>query len=183
MLTTPTLSGLSRRTNGKTNAVVALAAALIAGSASAQQAPAAPAKEEKPAPRPPHRRGCPTTSGSSSPSPIRRGQAPAEKRTVSMMVADRKVGSIRSQGAGHERGANPRRHVECRRDTNDREGWPDAARSRVRVQSPKPGSENATSGEGRGSLNQRCRSWSSQDGPWSSRRHRTRRRIGKFRWN
>ena len=42
---------------------IALAAALMAGTAYAQQAPAAPAKQEKPAPRPPPRKDCPSTSG------------------------------------------------------------------------------------------------------------------------
>ena len=78
---------------------IALAAALMAGTAYAQQAPAAPAKQEKPAPKTAGAGGAArTTSSIELTITDQAGPGAAEKRTVSMIVADRKNGSIRSSG-------------------------------------------------------------------------------------
>lgn len=132
----------------------ALTTALMASAASAQQAPAAPVKEEKPAPRPPAPEGLPNNIRIELTITDQAGSVPAEKRTVTMMVADRKVGSIRSQGRVVAAGqATP---VTLNVDATpailkDGQMRLDLGLEYV----PKPGSENATSGEGRGSLNQR----------------------------
>jgi len=133
---------------------IALAAALMATSASAQQAPAAPAKEEKPAPRPPAPEGLPNNIRIELTITDQAGPGAAEKRTVSMMVADRKVGSIRSQGRVTTAGQSTA--VTLNVDATpvilkDGQMRLDLGLEYV----PKPGSDNAASGEGRGSLNQR----------------------------
>jgi hypothetical protein len=133
---------------------IALAAALIASSAAAQQAPAAPAKEDKPAPRPPAPEGLPNNIRIELTITDQAGPGAAEKRTVSMMVADRKAGSIRSQGRVTTAGQSAA--VTLNVDASpvivkDGQMRLDLGLEYV----PKPGSENATSGEGRGSLNQR----------------------------
>ena len=132
-----------------------LAAALMTGTAYAQQPPAAPAKQEKPALKPPVPEGLPTN--------IRieltiTDQAvhgePAAKRTVSMIVADRKLGSVRSQGpvltAG--RSAIATLNIDATPTiVKDGQLRLDIGLEYV----PKPVTENAASGEGRGSLNER----------------------------
>lgn len=132
----------------------ALTTALMASAASAQQAPAAPVKEEKPAPRPPAPEGLPNNIRIELTITDQAGPGPAEKRTVSMMVADRKVGSIRSQGRVVAAG-------QATAVTLNVDATPAILKDgQMRLDLgleyvPKPGSENATSGEGRGSLNQR----------------------------
>ena len=133
---------------------IALAAALMASSASAQQAPATPAKEEKPAPRPPAPEGLPNNIRIDLTITDQAGPGTAEKRTVSMLVADKKVGSIRSQGRVVTAG-------QATAVTLNIDATPAILKDgQMRLDLgleyvPRPGSDNATSGEGRGSLNQR----------------------------
>ena len=115
----------------------ALAAALMVGTGYAQQPPpAAAAKQEKPAPKPPAPEGLPQNIKLELTITDQAGPCEATKRTVSMIVADRKNGSIRSSGQVIIKDGLMRLDVTLE-------------------YVPKPGSENASSGEGRGSLNER----------------------------
>jgi hypothetical protein len=78
-----------------------LAAALMIGTGYAQQAPATPAKQEKPAPsapKPPVPEGLASNIRIEITITDQAGPGEEAKRTVSMIVADRKNGSIRSAG-------------------------------------------------------------------------------------
>ena len=79
---------------------IALAAALMAGTAlrAAGSAPRRGEAEESRRRRPPAPEGLPNNIRIELTITDQAGPGAAEKRTVSMMVADRKVGSIRSQG-------------------------------------------------------------------------------------
>src|SRR5512134_1628407 len=80
-------------------ATLALATALMAGTSYAQQAPpAAAAKQVKPAPTPPAPEGLPHNIKVELTITDQAGPGEATKRTVSMIVADRKSGSVRSSG-------------------------------------------------------------------------------------
>lgn len=132
----------------------ALAAALVVGTGYAQQAPAAPAKQEKPAPRPPAPEGLPTNIRIELTITDQAVPGESAKRTVSMIVADRKSGSIRSQGQVQT--PTGRYVVTLNVDATpvivkDGQMRLDIGMEYV----PKPGSDNAASGEGRGSLNER----------------------------
>jgi hypothetical protein len=76
----------------------ALASALMIGTAYAQQAPTTPAKQEKPPAKSPAPEGLPTNIKIELTITDQAGPGEAAKRTVSMIVADRKNGSIRSSG-------------------------------------------------------------------------------------
>jgi hypothetical protein len=81
--------------------VVAIVAAL-AGNAHAQQASStqpAPAAQEKPAPRPAPPEGQPNNIKVELSITDQAGNGAPSKRTVSMIIADRSSGSVRSQGA------------------------------------------------------------------------------------
>ena len=132
---------------------IALAAALMASSASAQQAPATPAKEEKPAPRPPAPEGLPNNIRIDLTISDQAGPGAAEKRTVSMMVADRKVGSIRSQGRVMSAGQNT--PVMLNVDATPVIVKDGQMRIDLGLEYVPKGPDNSASGEGRGSLNQR----------------------------
>jgi hypothetical protein len=140
----------------------ALAAALMsgmsgmAGTAYARQAPAAaaPAKQEKPAPKPPAPEGLPRNIRLELTITDQAGPGEAAKRTVSMIVGDRKNGSIRSQGQVQT--STGRYPVALNVDATPVIIKDSLMRLDVSLEYvPKPGSENASSGEGRGSLNQR----------------------------
>jgi hypothetical protein len=134
----------------------ALAAALMIGTGYAQQAPAAPAKQEKPAPKPPAREGLPTNIKVELTITDQAGAGEAAKRTVSMIVADGKNGSVRSSGQVITPGGGGRFNVSLNVDAMPvivKDGLMRLDLSLEYV--PKPGSDNASSGEGRGSLNER----------------------------
>lgn len=132
----------------------ALAAALMIGTGYAQQPPAAPAKQEKPALKPAAPEGLPSNIRIELTITDQAGPGDAAKRTVSMIVEDRKNGSIRSQG-------QIQTHTGRYPVTLNVDATPAILKDgQMRLDLgleyvPKPGSENATSGEGRGSLNQR----------------------------
>jgi hypothetical protein len=130
---------------------LALAAALMAGTAYAQQKPDGTVA---PTPKPIEPVGLPHNIRIELTITDQAGPGAAEKRTVSMMVADRKAGSIRSQGRVVTAGQSTA--VTLNVDATpvilkDGQMRLDLGLEYV----PKPGSENAASGEGRGSLNQR----------------------------
>ena len=86
-----------------------------------------------------------------------------------MMVADRKIGSIRSQGRVTAGGRSTA--VTFNVDATPTILQDGQMRLDLGLEySPKPGSENATSGEGRGSLNQRLSLLVESGRPLSSRR-------------
>jgi hypothetical protein len=133
----------------------ALAAALMVGTGHAQQAPpAAAAKQEKPAPKPPAPEGLPSNIRVELTITDEAGAGEAAKRTVSMIVADRKNGSVRSSGVVLTPGG--RFAVSLNVDAMPVIIKDGLMRLDVSLEYvPKPGSDNATSGEGRGSLNER----------------------------
>ena len=135
----------------------ALAAALMAGTGYAQQAPpAAAAKQEKPAPKPPVPEGLPNNIKLELTITDQTGAGEATKRTVSMIVADRKNGSIRSSGQVITPGGGGRFAVSLNVDAMPVIIKDGLMRLDVSLEYvPKPGSDNASSGEGRGSLNER----------------------------
>ena len=133
---------------------IALAAAVMVGTGYAQQAPAAPAKQEKPAPKPPAPEGLPSNIRIELTITDQAGPGEAAKRTVSMIVADRKNGSVRSQGVVTAAGRpSPVTLNVDATPTIIKDGQMrlDLALEYI----PKPVTENAASGEGRGSLNER----------------------------
>jgi hypothetical protein len=133
----------------------ALAAALMVGPGYAQQAPpAAATKQEKPAPKPPAPEGLPHNIRVELTITDQAGPGEAAKRTVSMIVADRKNGSVRSSGVVLTSGG--RFNVSLNVDAMPVIIKDGLMRLDVSLEYvPKPGSENASSGEGRGSLNER----------------------------
>jgi len=80
---------------------IALTAALAAGSAQAQQntAPTPQTSQDKPAPKPAPPEGQPNNIRVELSIADQAGPGAPSKRTVSMIVADRNAGSVRSQGA------------------------------------------------------------------------------------
>jgi hypothetical protein len=137
---------------------IALAAALMinaAGTAYAQ-APAATTKPAKPAAKPVVPEGLPHNIRIELTITDQAGPGEAAKRTVSMIVADRKNGSVRSSGQVMTPGGGGRFAVSLNVDAMPvilKEGL---MRLDVTLEYvPKPGSDNASSGEGRGSLNER----------------------------
>jgi hypothetical protein len=132
---------------------------LLSGSAYAQaqpQKPAPPKPEAKAAeskPTPPQPEGQPVNIKIELTITDQGGPGEAAKRTVTMIVADRKVGSIRSQGQVL---VNNRFVVTLNVDATPvilKEG---AIRLDLGIEyAPKPSSENAASGEGRAQLNER----------------------------
>ena len=141
-----------RRTSALT-----LAAALMAGTGYAQQAPPpAAAKQTRPAPTPPAPEGLPHNIKVELTITDQAGPGDATKRTVSMIVADRKSGSIRSSGQIMTPGGGGRFAVSLNVDAMPVIVKDALMRLDVSLEYvPKPGSENASSGEGRGSLNER----------------------------
>jgi hypothetical protein len=135
----------------------ALAAVLMVGTGYAQQAPpAAAAKQEKPAPKPPAPEGLPQNIKVELTITDQAGPGEATKRTVSMIVADRKNGSIRSSGQVMTPNGGGRFSVSLNVDAMPVIIKDSLMRLDVSLEYvPKPGSENASSGEGRGSLNER----------------------------
>jgi hypothetical protein len=133
----------------------ALAAALIVGTGYAQQAPPATAgKQDKPAPKPPAPEGLPNNIKLELTITDQAGPGEAAKRTVSMIIADRKNGSVRSSGQVLTPGG--RFNVMLNVDAMPVIIKDGLMRLDVSLEYvPKPGSENASSGEGRGSLNER----------------------------
>jgi len=132
----------------------ALAVILLVGTGYAQQAPAAPAKQEKPAPKPPAPEGLPNNIRLELTITDQAGPGEAAKRTVSMIVADRKVGSIRSSGQVQTSGG--RFNVTLNVDATPIILKDSLMRLDIGLEYvPKPGSENASSGEGRAQLNER----------------------------
>ena len=136
---------------------IALGAALMAGTGYAQQAPAAAAaKQEKPAPKPPAPEGLPHNIKVELTITDQAGPGDATKRTVSMIVADRKSGSVRSSGQVMTPGGGGRFAVSLNVDAMPVIVKDSLMRLDMSLEYvPKPGSENASSGEGRGSLNER----------------------------
>lgn len=132
----------------------ALAAALMVGTGYAQQAPpAAAAKQEKPAPKPPAPEGLPNNIKIELTITDQAGPGDADKRTVSMIVADRKVGSVRSSGTVLTSGG--RFPVTLNVDASPVIVKDGLVRLDIGLEYiPKPSSENA-SGEGRAQLNER----------------------------
>ena len=78
--------------------VTALAAVLTVGTGYAQQAPAASRQQEKPAPKPPAPEGLRTNINIDLTISDQTGPGEPAKRSVSMLVADRRSGSVRSSG-------------------------------------------------------------------------------------
>ena len=133
---------------------IAVTAAAMNATGYAQQAPAAPAKQEKPAPRPPAPEGLPSNIRIELTITDQAGPAEAGKRTVSMIVADRKAGSIRS--SGDVQTASGRFNVTLNVDATPVIVKDGLLRLELGLEyAPKPGSENASSGEGRARLNER----------------------------
>jgi hypothetical protein len=143
-----------RRTIG-----IALAAALTVATGHAQQAPAAatPAKQEKPAPtapKPPAPEGLPTNVRIEVTITDQAGPGEAAKRTVSMIVADRKNAFVRS--SGQVQTTNGRFNVALNVDATPAIVKDGLMRLDISLEySPKPGTENASTGEGRSPLNER----------------------------
>jgi hypothetical protein len=136
-------------------ALVTLTLLVVTAHAQTQK-PAPPKPEAKPAeskPAPPPPEGQPVNIKIELTITDQAGPGEAAKRTVSMIVADRKVGSIRSQGQVL---VNNRFVVTLNVDATPvilRDG---AIRLDLGIEyAPKPSNENATSGEGRASLNER----------------------------
>jgi hypothetical protein len=130
---------------------------LLSVSAHAQtQKPAPPKPEAKAAeskPTPPQPEGQPVNIKIELTITDQAGPGEAAKRTVSMIVADRKVGNIRSQGQVL---VNNRFMVMLNVDATPVILKDGAIRLDLGIEyAPKPSNENATSGEGRASLNQR----------------------------
>ena len=136
---------------------LALATALMAGTGYAQQTPpAAAAKQEKPVPKPPVPEGLPLNIKVELTITDQAGPGEATKRTVNMIVADRKSGSIRSSGQVMTPGGGGRFAVSLNVDAMPVIVKDSLMRLDMSLEYvPKPGSENASSGEGRGSLNER----------------------------
>jgi hypothetical protein len=136
---------------------LALATALMAGTSYAEQAPpAAAAKQERPAPKPPAPEGLPLNIKVELTITDQAGPGEATKRTVNMIVADRKSGSIRSSGQVVTPGGGGRFAVSLNVDAMPVIVKDSLMRLDMSLEYvPKPGSENASSGEGRGSLNER----------------------------
>ena len=135
----------------KRKLAMALGIALFTASAYAQQPPDGAAR---PAPKPPEPEGLPSNIRIELTITDQSGAGAAEKRTVSMIVADRKVGSIRSTGRVSSAGkvAVATLNVDATPTiVKDGQMRLDLGLEYV----PKPGSENAGSGEARGTLNQR----------------------------
>jgi hypothetical protein len=130
---------------------------LLSVSAHAQtQKPAPPkpdAKATESKPTPPQPEGQPVNIKIELTITDQAGPGEAAKRTVSMIVADRKVGNIRSQGQVL---VNNRFMVMLNVDATPVILKDGAIRLDLGIEyAPKPSNENATSGEGRASLNQR----------------------------
>ena len=133
---------------------IALTAVALTGTGYAQQAPAPPAKQEKPAPRPPAPEGLPNNIRIELTITDQAGPGEAGKRTVSMIVADRKIGSIRS--AGQVQTSSGKFNVTLNVDATPTILKDNLMRLDIGLEYiPKPGSENASSGEGRAQLNER----------------------------
>ena len=119
------------------------------------QQTAPPSKAEKPAPqpRPPQPEGQPVNIKIDLTITDQAGPSESAKRTVSMIVADRKNGSIRSVGQVVLGG---RYAVSLNVDATPTILKDGAIRLDLALEYlPKPNTENASSGEGRASLNER----------------------------
>jgi hypothetical protein len=148
------MSGIRGERMVRRTFATALAAALMIGTGYAQQAPAAPTKQEKPAPKPPAPEGLPSNIRLELTITDQAGPGEAAKRTVSMIVGDRKNGSIRSQGQVVT--ASGRVMVTLNVDATPTIVRDGLMRLEIGLEYvPKPGSENASSGEGRAQLNER----------------------------
>jgi hypothetical protein len=138
---------------------IALATALmisVAGTAYAQQAPAVTTKPAKPAAKPAVPEGLPNNIRIELTITDQAGPGEAGKRTVSMLVADRKNGSVRSSGQVMTPSGGGRFNVALNVDAMPVILKDGLMRLDVTLEYvPKPGSDNASSGEGRGSLNER----------------------------
>jgi hypothetical protein len=134
---------------------IALATALMVGVGYAQE-PAAPGKQEKPASKPPAPEGLPNNIRIELTITDQAGPGEATKRTVTMIVADRKNGSVRSSGQVITPGGGGRFVVSLNVDAMPVIVKESLIRLDVSLEYvPKPGSDNASTGEGRGSLNER----------------------------
>jgi len=134
--------------------VLVLAAVLTGGIAFAQQAPATPAAEKPVPAKPSAPEGLPTNIKIDITITDQAGPGEAAKRTVSMIVADRKVGSIRSSGTVITSGV--RSSVSLNLDASPVIVKDGVLRLDLGLEyAPKPGSDNANSGEGRAQLNER----------------------------
>jgi len=141
--------------------ITMVAVTLLGGSGQAQQAPAAQ-KPERPTAQKPERPALqPPPPPEGQPVNIKieltitdqAGPGETAKRTVSMIVADRKNGSIRSQGQVL---VSNRFVVILNVDATPRIVKDGTIRLDLGLEyAPKPSSENAASGEGRAQLNER----------------------------
>jgi hypothetical protein len=135
----------------------ALAAALMIGTGYAAQPPAAPAKQEKPtptAPKPPAPEGLPSNIKIEVTITDQAGPGEAAKRTVSMIVADRRNAYVRS--SGQVQTTSGRFNVALNVDASPTIVKDGLMRLDISLEySPKPGAESASSGEGRSPLNER----------------------------
>jgi len=155
------MSGIRGERMLKRVLITIVAVTLLGGSGQAQQAPTAQKPEkptaqkpEKPAPQPPPPEGQPVNIRIELTITDQAGPGEAAKRTVSMIVADRKNGSIRSSGVVIA-GGN-RTNVILNVDATPRILSEGVIRLDLGLEYvPKPGSENAASGESRAGLNER----------------------------
>jgi hypothetical protein len=135
----------------------ALTAAIMLGTVGTvytQQPPAATAKQDKPAPKPAVPEGLPNNIRIELTITDQAGPGEAAKRTVSMIVADKKLGSIRS--SGQVQTSSGRFNVTLNVDATPAILRDGLLRLDIGLEYvPKPGSENAASGEGRAQLNER----------------------------
>jgi hypothetical protein len=132
------------------------AAGLIATTAQAQATtPSVETKQEKPAPPPMPPQGLPVNVRIELTITDQAGPGEATKRNISMIVADNRNGSIRS--SGRVIAANRESFVVTLNvDATPRIIKDNLLRLDLALEYlPKPGSDNATSGEGRAQLNER----------------------------
>ncbi len=144
-----------------------LAAALTVGTLYAAQAPAAPGRQEKPAltapkpsapapaaPKPPAPEGLPNNIRIEVTITDQAGPGEAAKRTVSMLVADRRNAFVRS--SGQVQTTSGRFNVALNVDASPTIVKDGLMRLDLSLEyTPKPGTESASSGEGRSPLNER----------------------------
>jgi hypothetical protein len=135
----------------------ALAAAIMIGTVGivyAQQPAAAAAKPEKPAPKPAVVEGLPNNIRVELTITDQAGPGEPAKRTVSMIVADRRAGSVRS--GGQVQTSSGRFDVTLNVDATPAILRDGLMRLELALEyAPRPGSDNASSGEGRARLNER----------------------------
>jgi hypothetical protein len=135
--------------------ITVVATTVMVTAAQAQQTPPAATKQEKPAAPPPAPPvGLPKNVRIELTINDQAGPGESAKRTVSMIVADRKSGSIRSVGQVVLQSG--RYAVILNVDATPVIIENDRMRLDIGIEyAPKPGSENASSGEGRSTLNER----------------------------